>query len=545
MIQNASFIRKVVYGAIIAVLLIPLSLISRPAVREADGQLSSGGLLAQMRADEQLAQSSLGEIDPASETMKLATLGMRGVAANLLWERANRYKREHDWDNLAATLNQITKLQPNFISVWQFQGWNLAYNVSVEFDDYRSRYHWVKRGINFLRDGIRYNTEEPVMDWEIGWTFGHKIGKADEYIQYRRLFREDRDFHLELSDGPVQAANIDIDETLGPDNRPDNWLAGREYFLKAEALVARDIPIRGRLLDETGRIRRGKNPLIFHSHAPKWLISFAEAMERDGYLDEKAQVAWMRAGRAWNEFGDMDIPTSYSIGSIRLNDGEKFAARAIELSEELDALLPGVRATIKSEKLATLTDEEREALDTPALDRSLEQIDLASRAERKIAVNSSEVAERAPADKQREVNRIARQGKEAEGTAEAIENYRDQVAYLYWKLRCEIEQTDTAITARRHLYDAEQAFEVADLDSMRTHYEAAWDLWSEIFEEHPEMMETTTADDLMEGIERYRWVLDQLDEPFPPPDFKLRRLLEVNDPEFNPNLGDLDAADEL
>ena len=152
----------------------------------------------------------LGEIDPASESMKLATLGMRGVAANLLWERANRYKREHDWDSLAATLNQISKLQPNFISVWQFQGWNLAYNVSIEFDDYRSRYQWVKRGIDFYREGFRYNTEEPVLDWEVGWTFGHKMGKADEYVQFRRLYRDDRDYHQDLS------TDVNMDNTVGP-----------------------------------------------------------------------------------------------------------------------------------------------------------------------------------------------------------------------------------------------------------------------------------------------------------------------------------------
>ena len=168
MISNESFRRKIIYGALIAGLLIPLYLLSRPAMRESNGDLSDGGVLSQMRKEYNLSQANLGDIDPASETMKLATLGMKGIAANLLWERANRYKRDSDWDNLTATLNQISKLQPNFISVWQFQGWNLAYNVSVEFDDYRSRYHWVTRGIDFLRDGIRYNTDEPVLYWEIG-----------------------------------------------------------------------------------------------------------------------------------------------------------------------------------------------------------------------------------------------------------------------------------------------------------------------------------------------------------------------------------------
>ncbi len=94
---------------------------------------------------------NLGEVDPASETIKLATLGLRGVAVNLLWEKANYYKKVEDWTNLTATLEQLAKLQPNFITFWKFQAWNLTYNVSVEFDDYHDRYYYVRRGIQFLR----------------------------------------------------------------------------------------------------------------------------------------------------------------------------------------------------------------------------------------------------------------------------------------------------------------------------------------------------------------------------------------------------------
>ena len=75
---------------------------------------------------------------------------MRGVAANILWEKAHDYHRREDWVGLKATLEQIAKLQPNFISVWVYQGWNLSYNISVEFDNYRDRYYWVIQGIKFL-----------------------------------------------------------------------------------------------------------------------------------------------------------------------------------------------------------------------------------------------------------------------------------------------------------------------------------------------------------------------------------------------------------
>ena len=93
----------------IMALLLPLSLLSQPADSE-----SPGGLLARMRAARGLSQANLGEIDPTGETLRFATLGLKNVAVTLLWDRANHYKKVEDWANLSATLEQLTKLQPNF-----------------------------------------------------------------------------------------------------------------------------------------------------------------------------------------------------------------------------------------------------------------------------------------------------------------------------------------------------------------------------------------------------------------------------------------------
>ena len=75
--NNKSFVRKVIYIAIIGALLIPLSMVSRPATRDSNNDIKDlGGKLAQMRDQHDLSQAKLMEIDPASETMKLATLGL-------------------------------------------------------------------------------------------------------------------------------------------------------------------------------------------------------------------------------------------------------------------------------------------------------------------------------------------------------------------------------------------------------------------------------------------------------------------------------------
>ncbi|MDZ7616547.1 MAG: IRE (iron responsive element), partial [Patescibacteria group bacterium] len=129
--RDRSFYRKISYLVAMAVLLAVMFFFSRPTTQDARGAKGSeGGLLARMRTEHGLSQAQLGEIDPTSESIRLATLGMRGIAANLLWSRANDYKMKKDWTNLSATLNQLVKLQPNFISVWRFQAWNLSYNVS-------------------------------------------------------------------------------------------------------------------------------------------------------------------------------------------------------------------------------------------------------------------------------------------------------------------------------------------------------------------------------------------------------------------------------
>ena len=86
--NNRAFTRKIIYITLIAGLLIPLSYVARPASVEPQ----SGGHIANLRDEFRLSQGQMTEVDPASETMKLASLGMRGVAVNLLWMQATEYK---------------------------------------------------------------------------------------------------------------------------------------------------------------------------------------------------------------------------------------------------------------------------------------------------------------------------------------------------------------------------------------------------------------------------------------------------------------------
>ena len=245
MTQQKRFYRKLVYVGIMIALLLVLNWMGHPSYLKSGPGASAnpeertfvpGGELAQLRDQYNLSETKLGEIDPASSTMKLATLGMRGVAIALLWHRSLECEKRADWENVKTIGEQITSLEPHFITIWDFIGWKLAYNASAQYDDYRERYRWVINGFDFLQNGTVYNKLSAKLYKSTGWTISQKIGIADEKSQYRRLFREDHDFHQQEKDRYWDSFWSRYQREFTYDARPDNWLFGRVFYLAAEEL---------------------------------------------------------------------------------------------------------------------------------------------------------------------------------------------------------------------------------------------------------------------------------------------------------------------
>ena len=298
--------------------------------------------------------------------MKLATLGLRGVAVNLLWEKANYYKKVEDWTNLTATLEQLAKLQPNFVTFWKFQAWNLTYNVSVEFDDYRDRYYYVRRGIQFLQEGENYNLDNPNLLWDLGWFIGQKIGRADEHVQYRKLFKKDDDFHPE----PIGRRTI---ATIGS--------SARNTISKAIDAV-----------DNKGKDLGRKTPRIFYSSPAMSQMNYAEAIEEEGFFD-KARRAWVKASEEWAKFGQLVLEHSTGV-KMKLGDQPRLEKEVDALKTKLDAMQPDAHEQLVAEKKAALKPAELEALEAPAEKRTPAQQELAYHISEKLEISNHEVAER-------------------------------------------------------------------------------------------------------------------------------------------------------
>src|SRR5699024_7555791 len=132
--------------------------------------------LADMREEYQLGEASLGNVDPSSSTMKLLLLGFRGFATNLLWQQAIEEREQKQWGALHNTVNSIIMLQPHYIKVWDFQGWNLAYNVSAEWDNVPDRWYWVKEGGKFFMRGTKRNDKNAKLTHKTGQLLAQKVG---------------------------------------------------------------------------------------------------------------------------------------------------------------------------------------------------------------------------------------------------------------------------------------------------------------------------------------------------------------------------------
>ncbi|NLS91188.1 MAG: hypothetical protein GXX96_03270 [Planctomycetaceae bacterium] len=547
-----TFVRKVVYVVAIGLLLIPLFLLARPA---SSGR--PGGKLAELREAQGLSEAQIGEIDPTSETMKLSTFGMRGVATAILWQKSADYQKKKDWTGLAATLNQIIRLEPHFISVWKFQSWNMAYNVSAEFDDYRERYRWVIKGIEFLIQGISYNARNPVLHCGVGWDIAQKIGTADEKVQFRKLFKADDEFHNKY-------------RTPSYEER-DNWLVGKSWYVKAEKLVQEG--------ESIGNM--GEN--IFYARRPKCQMEFARNIEEDGeYFGEKAGENWALAHAEWTEdFGARPIRTTYrddndEIVKIVLNDYTELSQELKIFQDELEALEVGLRDRLLRERWAKLDEDDRNcwryvassntswsemkslaeqldrlepgwrdtsvdlvrsqitkqqaaALEVPAALRTSREVPLAEQANRTIGegayraqeamnIELEDLAREMQGEKRREAFKLVEKAREIERQRRIIGSYRGTINYEEWEFRSRYEQLPVTLTAREYVFKGRQALADGLLPEAQDHFRKGLAAWGELLSRDDckrLIDDRDTTEDLRKIINSYVSMLEQRDELFP------------------------------
>ena len=153
-----------------------------------------------------------------TEGVLAAMGGLRAIAAEVVWFRADRLQEEGRYVELAQLAETLAFLEPHTPEVWSYAAWNLAYNVSVMMPTAADRWRWVMSAIRLLRDsGLRLNPSSPELCRELAWLFELKIGTdldaaAGHYrAEWKRIVEDVRARQAweELGMDPVVMARIE------------------------------------------------------------------------------------------------------------------------------------------------------------------------------------------------------------------------------------------------------------------------------------------------------------------------------------------------
>ncbi len=127
-------------------------------------------------------------LENAPPALAFATVAMgafRGLVADILWIRADKLKEQGQFFDAKQLAEWITVLQPRFAAVWEFQGWNMAYNIAVCMPESQpqERWRWIKNGYELIRDkGLAVNPRSLQLYRELARIFQHKIGFVSDDV---------------------------------------------------------------------------------------------------------------------------------------------------------------------------------------------------------------------------------------------------------------------------------------------------------------------------------------------------------------------------
>ena len=132
------------------------------------------------------------KVPALAESAFAALGGLRSLAAEVTWFRADRLQEEGRYAELAQLAQTLTLAEPHVPEVWSYAAWNLAYNVSVMMATDEDRWRWVHAAMRLLRDqGLAYNPESAEIHRELAWLFELKFGAGLDSAAptYRRIWR--------------------------------------------------------------------------------------------------------------------------------------------------------------------------------------------------------------------------------------------------------------------------------------------------------------------------------------------------------------------
>lgn len=174
--------RTQILALVVCAVLVTCSAMLMPAINEGRAEMGRAGI-----TDENPLLNA-----PPEYAFAVQALGaFRGILTNFAFIRANTLKEQGRYFDAYQLAEWICTLQPRFPSVWEFNAWNMSWNISVTTHTPTERWHWVYNGIKLLRDrGIKWNPRAVNLYKQIAWTYVNKMSETidDHHLTYKRMW---------------------------------------------------------------------------------------------------------------------------------------------------------------------------------------------------------------------------------------------------------------------------------------------------------------------------------------------------------------------
>ncbi len=268
-------------------------------------------------------------VEPVDRLLELGFTVMLGslrtIPVNYFWVQATRLHDRREHIELHGVIRGILRFQPTDIEAYDFQIWNMAYNIQYDAPSVVEGWHWVKDAIALAEDGIARNRNHPEV-WRLyrrlGWVYMHRsatvrdprtdyfkaqvIAEKGEHPilvaadKFKRAFQEStrpgvghvNPHQLAMWGHAYAAMARELEE---PDDDGERDLEGMLYYRRKAIEAHREIAAAFPHYEATAQeqIARLERQIRLHSK----MMAASEAME-NGHFEE-AQELFLSAATDW------------------------------------------------------------------------------------------------------------------------------------------------------------------------------------------------------------------------------------------------------
>lgn len=109
--------------------------------------------------------------------------GFKPLLVDYLWIKQAKLQKDKQFEEIRLLLSIIARLQPRFVEVWSFNAYNMIYNICSQEKTAEAKWYWVKSGIDYIKEGMKHNPENPDLIQWLAFFYYHRIPQEIYFMQ--------------------------------------------------------------------------------------------------------------------------------------------------------------------------------------------------------------------------------------------------------------------------------------------------------------------------------------------------------------------------